>query len=124
MPTRRRSTFEKGRRGEERASEYLTDRGYRILARNYRCRRGEIDIVAESEDTIVFVEVKSWTSVGLSGIEHALSPRKQRRIIEVSKSYLAATPAAERYHVRYDVVFVEGGSPDVHHVPSAFTEKT
>ena len=52
--------WRRGRDGEQRAEQYLSDRGYTVLARNFRSRIGEIDIIAEKDDRIVFVEVKNW----------------------------------------------------------------
>ncbi|HUZ18863.1 MAG TPA: YraN family protein [Spirochaetia bacterium] len=124
MPKHSESTFQRGRRGEETACRYLAANGYRILVRNFRAPRGEIDIIAENEGTIAFVEVKSRRSSDRAVFEQSVGLRKQRRIINASRLYLAGMGADERFHVRFDVVFVLGDSTEVYHVPGAFTERT
>lgn len=118
------SSHVKGRLGEERAAEYLSRIGFRILARNFRTRRGEIDIVAGDGATLVFVEVKSWKTVDIGDLEISIGRRKQRRIIDASRLYLARAGLYDRVSVRYDLIFVKGDSMEVHHVREAFTEST
>lgn len=103
-----------GKRGEERAVKLLRRRGYKILARNYRCRQGEIDIVAFHRGEIVFVEVKSRaTDEKGSGLE-AVTERKQKRIARVAAQFLAERRLQER-PCRFDVVAITGvsGADDV-----------
>lgn len=118
------SARHRGRIGEQSAVEYLLRSGYRVLARNFRTRRGEIDIVARDGDTLVFVEVKSWKAIGITDLEVSISRRKQRRIIDASRFYLMREGLSGRTNVRYDVIFMKGDSMEVHHVQDAFTEST
>jgi putative endonuclease len=118
------STFQRGRRGEEAACRYLEANGYRILERNFRVPRGEIDIIVVIEGTIAFVEVKSRRSPDRTVFEQSVGVRKQRRIIDAARRYLAGMKSNERFHVRFDVVFVLRDSTEVYHVPGAFTERT
>jgi len=115
------SAHERGREGEERAVEYLRDKGYRILQRNFRMRRGEVDIIAEQDETVVFCEVKAWKSLPLESLEYAISTAKRRRIVSVAERFLQANRCYDRYHIRFDVIHIATGSePVVRHLQSAF----
>lgn len=76
------------RRGEEIAAAYFEQKGYRILARNYRCRLGEIDLVVEKGRTLVFVEVKARTSLRFGTPEESVGERKKRKLQQVAQCYL------------------------------------
>jgi len=106
-----------GKLGEDRAVRELERRGYAILARRYRTRHGEIDIVADDHGTIVFVEVKAREGGECGGAAAAVTVHKQRRLASMAVDYLA------RYHVtnrpcRFDVVAIDDGKVTVY--PSAF----
>jgi putative endonuclease len=95
-----------GRQGENRAATFLETKNMRILARNFRSRRGEIDIIALDGETVVFVEVKTWKSYGIEELRFGLSPEKQRRIIETAKYFLASHREYKSKAVRFDVIFI------------------
>jgi len=95
-----------GRLGERLAAEKLLSRGYRILERNFRCRYGEIDLVAEDEQDLVFVEVKTRRGTAYGLPEEAVTPRKQRKIVEVASYYIDVHDCPERSW-RVDVVAVQ-----------------
>ena len=84
-------------------------KGYCILERNFRCRQGEIDIVAEDEQDIIFVEVKARRGVSSGLPEDALTMRKRRKLIEVASYYLDLTRVSDRSW-RIDVVAVQFSS--------------
>jgi len=109
-----------GRKGESAAAEYLEAVGCTVIARNYRSRRGEIDLVALDGESILFVEVKAWRSLGLEDIGLALDARKQNRIIETAKLFLSQNREYNGRHVRFDLVFI--GPEGIRHLASAFTE--
>ena len=93
---------------EELAAEYLTARGYRILEKNFRDRRGEIDLIAKDGRTLVFVEVK-YRSTNESGLpEEAVDLRKQRQISRVAAWYLTEKGLDIYTPCRFDVVAIEG----------------
>ena len=94
-----------GKRGEELAAAYLVEAGYRIVERNYRCTFGEIDIVAEEGETLVFVEVKSRRSAAYGDPLLAVGCRKQKKISRISLHYLADKGLRQR-PARFDVVAV------------------
>ncbi|HYX97629.1 MAG TPA: YraN family protein, partial [Geodermatophilus sp.] len=75
-----RTTSDLGARGERIAAAHLTDSGLRVLDRNWRCREGELDIVARDGDTLVFCEVKTRRAVGFGHPVEAVGHAKQRRL--------------------------------------------
>lgn len=113
-----------GAQGEERACRYLSSKGYQILEKNFKCRRGEVDIVAERGDTIVFVEVKTWRSMPSEALEQAISTRKQGRILAAAQHYLLSHPNAAPLRIRFDVILLrEPARGDVEHWQGAFEPK-
>lgn len=111
--------IEKGRRGERIAARLLLQRGYRILARNFRARLGEIDLVAEEKDEIVFVEVRSRPRESARAALESVGERKRRRLVAVAQTYLAAHGLTDR-HVRFDVVAIGRNGAEVIHEIDAF----
>jgi putative endonuclease len=110
-----------GEAGENLACAELQRRGYAILARRYRTRFGEIDIVARDGTTTVFVEVKSRLSDDFGGGVEAVTPWKQRRVTRMAIDYLARHGLHDR-PCRFDVVTVDlvDGLPQVEVYPDAF----
>ena len=96
-----------GQEAEDAACRFLKGHGYDIVARNWRCRFGEIDIVARDGPVLVFVEVKARTGTGHGGPEAAVDRHKQRRLITTAGHFLAQTGC--ELAARFDVVtFVDG----------------
>ncbi|GER89394.1 UPF0102 protein [Dictyobacter vulcani] len=95
-----------GRTGERLAALQLEQSGYTILERNFRCRYGEIDLVAEHEADLVFIEVKTRRGMSHGLPEEAVNYRKQQKIIQVSQYYLFQHDYALR-DWRVDVVAVQ-----------------
>ena len=112
---------ETGKLGEESVCSYLLGMGYRIIARNYRIKGGEIDIIAENGDYIAFVEVKSRKPDSLvSGFE-AVSKRKQGLIIKTAADYCLKHPNV--WQPRFDVASViikNGRVLSIDYVTNAF----
>lgn len=94
-----------GKKGEELAADYLIKSGYRIVERNYRCVFGEIDIVAEDGDTLVFIEVKSRRSANYGVPQLAVGYRKQKKISTVALNYIEERQKHGR-SARFDVVSI------------------
>ncbi len=115
------STRALGRHGEDIAWEYLKSRGYRILERNYRCRYGEIDLVAKDGETIVFIEVKSRRTAAFGDPEESVSLAKQKKISTVALYYLKDKGLHDR-PARFDVVSVLASVPgqQITLIPDAF----
>ncbi|HZI95274.1 MAG TPA: YraN family protein [Patescibacteria group bacterium] len=121
--TRRRTTL--GLQGEEIAARHFESRGFRILARRYRTRLGEIDLVARSDDLLVFIEVKTRTGAGFGSPQESVHPLKQARLCRVASLFLAEHPAFVRQEItcRFDVVAIlceQGRPPRLAHIVDAF----
>lgn len=97
---------ELGALGERIAEEHLVNMGYQILARNWRWRTGEIDLVAEQNGEVVFVEVKSRRSKTFGSPEESITRAKQRKLIQTANAYLGSV---NRYNAswRIDVVAID-----------------
>lgn len=121
MVTGRRQ--EVGRRGEEVARAFLRRRGVRILAENFVCAAGEIDLIGRDGDTLVFIEVKARTSDAFGPPHLAVHRRKQRQIIRAAQWYLAERRTPE-VPCRFDVLALafptDGATPRVEWVRDAF----
>ncbi len=109
-----------GAMGEAFAVDHLTRMGLRILGRNWRCRYGELDVIAadEATRTVVFVEVKTRTGDGYGGLAHAVTPRKVWRLRRLAGLWLAAQD--QRWAaLRIDVIGVRVGrrsTPEITHL--------
>ncbi|HSR21063.1 MAG TPA: YraN family protein [Anaerolineales bacterium] len=93
-----------GRWGEDAAANYLSEAGYTILSRNLRTPYGEVDLLAQIEDEVVFVEVKTRTTSALGPPEIAVDSRKQAHILACAEHYAQQT---DLKHWRIDVIAVE-----------------
>jgi putative endonuclease len=95
-----------GKLGEDLAVAYLQKAGYRILAQNYRCLYGEVDIIALDGDFIVFIEVKSRKSEGFGQPQEAVGLEKQKKLSMISLHYLQQKRLENR-NARFDVMAVK-----------------
>ncbi len=94
-----------GKLGESLAERYLVRQGTSIVERNYRCRAGEIDLVADDDGTVVFVEVRTRRSDSFGTPEESITSRKSRAMIDCAQAYLAER-GAERRPWRIDLVAI------------------
>lgn len=109
-----------GALGEQLAVDHLTSLGLRVLTRNWRCRYGELDVIAadDAASTVVFVEVKTRTSDQFGGVAQAVTPAKVRRLRRLAGLWLA-TQHSSWAEVRIDVIGVRIGSrriPEITHL--------
>lgn len=108
-----------GAMGEALAVDHLNRAGLRILHRNWRCRYGELDIIAcDRTGTVVFVEVKTRTGDGYGGLAHAVTPRKVRRLRRLAGLWLAGQDRRWAA-IRIDVIGVRVGrrrTPEITHL--------
>lgn len=111
---------ETGRAGEELVAGMLETSGWKILARNWRTRRGEIDIIALDADSIVFIEVKTWPHGAPDDLDFVIDRRKRKRMVETAKCFLDTHRQYNGMYVRFDVMLVDSG---VHHLKDAFSER-
>lgn len=93
-----------GAKYEQRAAQLLEERGYRILERNFLCRQGEIDLIAEDGEYLVFVEVKYRQDAQMGCGTEAVNARKRQRIIRSAQYYLLCHPDDRERACRFDVV--------------------
>jgi len=118
----RLSPWRDGRSGESRACRYLAARGFEIVERNFRCRSGEIDVIAREGATTVFVEVKQRSSERHGKGHEAVTFGKRRRIVRAARLYAAARGLAES-PLRFDVVSIldgPDGRSEIRHDRGAF----
>jgi putative endonuclease len=111
----------KGTIGEDAAVEYLAKKGYRILERNFRFERGEIDIIADDKNTLVFIEVKARRSLSFGEPHEAVTARKQSQIRMVAEGYLFMHEISDRA-CRFDIVAIQytGSKMSIEHFENAF----
>jgi putative endonuclease len=110
-----------GRRGEDLAADHLLRTGWRIVARNWRCRHGEIDFVCQNGDTLVFVEVKTRIASPQADPAGAVTATKRGRIVKAASAFLTSRDAWDS-PCRFDVVTIleTPDGPRVEHIENAF----
>lgn len=118
----KRSTKASGDEGEEIAKQHLVQQGLKIIETNYRSgRSGEIDIIAEDGDVLVFCEVKLRTSDEYGDPEFAITKKKQAQVRKLAHAYLYERDIENR-ECRFDVVAIKqiGGTREINYLPNAF----
>lgn len=115
------STKERGDRGEQLAVEFLGEAGLRILERNYRFARAEVDIVAEEGAELVFVEVKARSSSSFGEPEESVGSAKEQRLRRAAEGFCMERGLTDRFY-RFDIVAIrfEKGNIIVKHIRNAF----
>lgn len=109
-----------GRRGEDLAHRYLQGLGYRVVARNWRGRSGEVDIIAFDRERLVFVEVKSRSSAEFGSPERAIGEEKRQALARAAREYTRRSGIAPE-RLRFDVVTVLlAARPQIEHYPDTF----
>lgn len=106
-----------GEEGEARAADWLEGRGWRILARRWRCKLGEIDLIALDGDIMVFVEVKTRLSSRFGSPEESIRHAQKRRLVRAATAYLRCFGGAGRA-ARFDVIALD--VKGLRHIPNAF----
>jgi putative endonuclease len=106
-----------GHDAEERACDYLQTRGLRLLERNYRCRQGEIDLVMEDGESLVFVEVRLRRNPNFGGALMSVDFAKRRRLTACAQQYLQHLPRPRA--ARFDVIAIDAGE-DIQWIRNAF----
>lgn len=110
-----------GQQGENLALNYLENKGYKIIERNYRYGRGEIDIIAEKDQMLIFIEVKTKKFGDFGDPIYWITRKKQRQIGTVAKGYLFERNITDR-DCRFDVITLtwEEGAWKIDHIEDAF----
>lgn len=108
-----------GNKGEELAANFLAERGYEIVARNYRYKHAEIDIIARLKNFLVFVEVKTRSSSAFGEPENFVNNRKAGKIMEGAEQFMIDN----QYHgnIRFDIISIKMDTPPhIEHFEDAF----
>lgn len=111
-----------GKSGEETVAKYLEKNGYKILIKNYRCKLGEIDIIARDGPDLVFIEVKTRSGLSYGSPAAAVNRRKQRQISRAAQCYLAEQQLFDS-PARFDVISLLSGDSNhqrIDHISNAF----
>lgn len=110
---------------EDQAALLIQRQGLRILARNFKGKPGEIDIIAQDASQLVFVEVRARSNRQFAGAASSVDRRKQQRIIRTAQLFLQRRPQCANMPCRFDVIAFEppqsGSDPQIHWIRSAFT---
>jgi putative endonuclease len=111
---------ELGKMGEKLAAEYLLEKGFRILYRNWHYRKEELDIVAETDDYLVFVEVKTRSNLTWGEPDEAVTIKKQRLLIRAANAYIIENNCTKE--ARFDIISVILPSQplNIKHIKNAF----
>jgi putative endonuclease len=108
-----------GARAEDLCAELMRGYGMRILERNWQCRHGEIDLIAEEGGTLVFAEVRLRNARSFGGAAESVTAAKRARLLAAARLYLMRKPGA---NCRFDVLLVAGEPPRVEWIRDAFGE--
>ncbi len=101
----------RGEQAEALAAAFIEERGLRILARNYRCRHGELDLIARDGDMLVFIEVRSRKDTRFGGAAASINASKREKLLKAARHYLAALPVGPA--CRFDAVLLTGEPPRI-----------
>ncbi len=104
---------------EKIARTYIEDKGYKLIESNYRCKQGEVDIIAKDKDYLVFIEVKYRSNAKKGSPIEAVDFRKQMRISKVARYYMYEKRLADSTPVRFDVIGIL--KTDITYIENAFT---
>lgn len=115
----------RGERGEQQAERWLTERGLKLVERNYQCRAGEIDLVmldpsAHDTEVLAFVEVRLRGPGARVDSIDSVDERKQRRLISAARHYLMSRPQWQEHACRFDVVGIDGTENRLRWIAGAF----
>ncbi len=105
---------------EALAASFLEARGLQIIARNYRCRSGEIDLVARDGATTVFVEVRRRASNAFGGAAASITSKKRLKLLKAARHYLSRLRTLPQ--CRFDALLIEGQPPRIEWIRNAFGE--
>ena len=112
------TAYAKGVMGENAACNYLIQHGMQLVDRRYRSPYGEIDLILLCGSVLVFAEVKARETLGRLNAQYAVTPAKQKRLIQTARCYLGEHPEHASYFLRFDVVTV--AKDGILHLPDAF----
>ncbi|HEV7394545.1 MAG TPA: YraN family protein [Burkholderiales bacterium] len=112
--------MKRGVEAEAMAAAFLESQGLTILARNYRCRLGEIDLIARDLEATVFVEVRSRASSSFGGAGASITAAKRQRLLKAARHYISRQRTVPQ--CRFDALLIEGDPPRIEWLRDAFGE--
>lgn len=112
--------MKRGTEAEAIAAAFLEDRGMQVIARNYRCRLGEIDLVMRDGPATVFVEVRSRASAAFGGAAASITAAKRARLLRAARHYISRLRVTPQ--CRFDALLIEGDPPRIEWLRDAFGE--
>lgn len=105
---------------ERKACAYLRRQGLRHIASNYRCRLGEIDLIMQDDECLVFVEVRARGTAAYGSASDSVTFSKQQKLIRTATHYLVSHDLYDKSPNRFDVISIEGHPPQIHWIRHAF----
>ncbi len=120
IPRNHSSKSSKGRAAEQLACNYLNQQGLSLIEKNFHSRQGEIDLIMQHRDTLVFVEVRYRKNQDFGGAVASITPQKQRRIRHTALYYMQKK--GREFNARFDVIAMTGNpdSPEINWIQNAF----
>jgi putative endonuclease len=110
----------RGQQAERLACDYLRSHGLTLLERNFSCRLGELDLIMQDGDTLVFVEVKYRKNADYGHGSEAVDRHKQQKLVRAAQFYLQQQPRFQDLPMRFDVVSIEGTQQRIEWLANAF----
>ena len=110
-----------GSQAEQKALDYLTGQGLKLITRNYHCRMGEIDLIMKDPMYLVFIEVRARVSAAFGGGLASITYAKRQKIIKTTSHYLLTHKIREQQAIRFDVVSIDGKAGELTWVKDAFS---
>lgn len=109
-----------GQYGEDLAAALLSEKGYQVIERNWRRPTGELDLVAQDNDTLVFVEVRTRSGARFGRAEESITPAKQVKLVELAQLYMQEKElTTHRWRIDVVAVHLGRGTPEVNHIENA-----
>jgi putative endonuclease len=110
----------KGKSAEKKAAYYLKTKGYQLIAQNFSCRMGEIDLIMLDCKTVIFVEVRQRKSALYGTAAQSITPQKRIKLLKTSALFLQMNTQYKNYDCRFDVVAFDGENDTMQWIPNAF----
>ena len=114
------STINTGKDAEARACGYLQAQGLQLVQRNYHSRRGEIDLIMQDKDSLVFIEVRYRRQSRFGSAAESVNRHKQSKLIACANHYIQTYPERARQACRFDVVSIDGNMNSIDWIKNAF----
>ena len=112
------SRKKQGNKAEELALHFLKKKGLKLIEKNFSTRAGEVDLIMQDDDTVVFIEVRYRKNTDFGGAAASVTPKKQLRVIKAALAYQQKNTSQSS--MRFDVVAIEGDNEDLNWIQSAF----